>query len=127
MWSRTAVLAAMLIMAPLGANSADFVVWWEEGLYPREDAAVADVVAAFEQESGKKVEIVIQPVFEVLDKTEAAIEAGHPPDFLFGTTVESGFAQWAYGPGRRPSIASLPRASAPSRRSTRRSPASSSL
>jgi hypothetical protein len=54
MRSRTAVLAAMLAIAPLGAKAADFVVWWEEGLYPREDAAVAEVVAAFEQEMARR-------------------------------------------------------------------------
>jgi hypothetical protein len=40
------LLASTLPLAPLGANSADFVVWWEEGLYPREDAAVAEVHVA---------------------------------------------------------------------------------
>ena len=65
---RVAVFAAVMLK-PLGALSADFVVWWEEGLYPKEDAAVAEVVAAFEQESGKEVELVIQPILEVLDKT----------------------------------------------------------
>jgi hypothetical protein len=44
----------MLAIAPLGAKAADFVVWWEEGLYPREDAAVAEVVAAFEQEMARR-------------------------------------------------------------------------
>ncbi len=53
-------------------------------------------MAAFEQESGKEVELVIQPILEVLDKTQAAIEAGRPPDFLFGLVVGTAFDQWAY-------------------------------
>jgi hypothetical protein len=40
MRSRTAVLAAMLAMAPLGAHAADLVVWWKKGLYPQEDDAI---------------------------------------------------------------------------------------
>ena len=44
-----AVVFAAVLLKPLGALSADFVVWWEEGLHPKEDAAVAEVVAAFEQ------------------------------------------------------------------------------
>ena len=59
MRSRTAVLAAMLAMAPLGARAADLVVWWEEGLYAEEDAAVREIIAAFEQKTGKKVELVL--------------------------------------------------------------------
>jgi hypothetical protein len=43
----------VLMMAPLGARDADFVVWWEKGFYPQEDEAVADIIAAFERGSGK--------------------------------------------------------------------------
>jgi ABC-type glycerol-3-phosphate transport system substrate-binding protein len=45
------LLAAALTIAPLGANAADLVVWWEKGLYPQEDEAVREVIAAFEQET----------------------------------------------------------------------------
>ena len=58
MRSRTAVLAAMLAMAPLGAKAADLVVWWEKGFYPQEDEAVREVIAAFEQKTGKQVKLV---------------------------------------------------------------------
>ena len=47
-------------MAPLGAQAADLVVWWEKGYYAQEDDAVREIVAAFEQESGKQVELVFQ-------------------------------------------------------------------
>jgi hypothetical protein len=55
--SRTAVLAAMLAMAPLGAEAADLVICWEKGFYPQEGEAVGDVIAAFEQGTGKEVEL----------------------------------------------------------------------
>jgi hypothetical protein len=43
---RAVVLAAALVLAPLGARAADLVVWWEEGFNPEEDTAVRDIIAA---------------------------------------------------------------------------------
>ena len=45
-------------MAPLYAERADLVVWWEKGFYAQEDEAVTEIIAAFEQETGKQVELV---------------------------------------------------------------------
>jgi multiple sugar transport system substrate-binding protein len=52
------------------------------------------VVAAFEQESGKQVELTHYSNSELPDKLEAALEAGHPPDFAFGLTYVS--SKWAF-------------------------------
>ena len=52
------LLAAALVMAPLGAKAADLVVWWQKGTYAQEDEALRDIIAAFEQDSGKQVELV---------------------------------------------------------------------
>ena len=78
---RAVVLAAALILAPLGARAADLVVWWEKGFYPQEDEAVREIIAAFEQETGKQVELVLHAAGRAPDKLQAAIEAGRPPDF----------------------------------------------
>lgn len=44
---RAVILAAVLIlMAPLGAKSADLVVWWDQGAYAQEDDALREIVAA---------------------------------------------------------------------------------
>jgi ABC-type glycerol-3-phosphate transport system substrate-binding protein len=51
---QTVLLAAALVLAPLGATAADLVVWWEKGYYPGEDEAVGELVAAFEQKTGSK-------------------------------------------------------------------------
>ena len=40
MRARAVVLAVAIVLAPLGAQSADLVVWWEQGFNPEEDAAV---------------------------------------------------------------------------------------
>ena len=49
MRGRNAVLAAMLAMAPLGAQAADLVVWWDEPYYAEESKALKEIIAAFEQ------------------------------------------------------------------------------
>ena len=59
MRSRAVVLAAALVMAPLGARAADLVVWWDKGYYAQEDEALREIIAAFEQDSGKQVELVL--------------------------------------------------------------------
>jgi multiple sugar transport system substrate-binding protein len=91
-----AIFAAALIMAPLGARAADLVVWWEDDFHAREDAAVAEIITAFEQETGKQVELVQPAGEEITEKAQAALEAGQPPDFLFGASSERWAAQWAY-------------------------------
>ena len=85
---RAVVLASALILAPFGAWGADLVVWWDKGFYPQEDEAVREIIAAFEQKTGKQVELVQVAQIEMFQKAQAALEAGQPPDFLFGATSE---------------------------------------
>jgi ABC-type glycerol-3-phosphate transport system substrate-binding protein len=65
MRSRTAVLAAMLAIMPIGARSADLVVWWEEGYYAQEDEAVREIIAAFEEQTGNQVDLAFYPQVEM--------------------------------------------------------------
>jgi multiple sugar transport system substrate-binding protein len=90
-----ALLVAALVMAPPSASAADLVVWWHEGYYTEEDEAVREIIAAFEQESGKQVELVIRPMEELPDKIAAALEGGQPPDFAFGFWLDTSAPQWA--------------------------------
>ena len=78
------IVAALFSMAPLCAGAADLVVWWEQGYNPEEDVAVRETVAAFEQETGKRVELVRRRTMTLWPKSLAAVQAGQPPDFLFG-------------------------------------------
>jgi multiple sugar transport system substrate-binding protein len=71
------------------------VVWWEKGAYPEEDAALREIIAAFEQESGKQVELVLQQQEELPQKIMAALDAARPPDFAFGILLQNYVAQWA--------------------------------
>jgi multiple sugar transport system substrate-binding protein len=84
------------MLAPLTARAADLVVWWEKGFYPGEDEAIAEITAAFEQKTGKTVELVLHPQLDVQDKAQAALEAGQPLDFLWGTLSAYWVPQWAY-------------------------------
>jgi len=96
MWSRILILGAALVLAPLGARAADLVVWWEKGFYPQEDQAVREIIAAFEQKSGKQVELVFHPIVEIQDEVRAALAAGHPPDFFFGFYSARILPEWAH-------------------------------
>jgi multiple sugar transport system substrate-binding protein len=91
---RTA-LAIALTMAPVSAQGADLVVWWEKGFYPQVDEALVEVIAAFEQSSGKTVELSLEPQAGLADKIAAALQAGKPPDFVFGLWLTDYMPQWA--------------------------------
>jgi multiple sugar transport system substrate-binding protein len=93
---RATVLAGALVMAPLGAGAADLVVWWEEGFYAQEDTAVREIIAAFEQEEGKKVELAFYAQRELGPQIKAALEVGKPPDFAFGTLLMDYIGEWAF-------------------------------
>src|SRR3954462_7829641 len=85
---RAILLTAALVLAPLAVRAADLVVWWEKGFNPEEDQAVRETVAAFEQKTGKKVELAFYAQqIELPGRTAAAVEVGHPPDLVYGLDV----------------------------------------
>jgi multiple sugar transport system substrate-binding protein len=89
------VLAAILLLTPLGARAADLLIWWEKGYYAREDEALRETIAAFEQQTGKHVELVLQPQAELPDKLVAALDADQPPDITFGLWLDTYIPKWA--------------------------------
>lgn len=96
MRSRGIALAAVIMMAPFDSQGTDLVVWWEKGFTVEEDEAVAEVIAAFEHDSGKRVEVTFFEQEEMPEKIEAALETRTPPDFAFGLDVSSYIAEWAF-------------------------------
>jgi multiple sugar transport system substrate-binding protein len=84
---RAIILAAALMLAPLGARAADLGIWWEEGRYPEEDAAVREIIAAFEKKTGKQVELTFHSENDLPGRTAAAVAAGHPPDIAYGIDI----------------------------------------
>jgi multiple sugar transport system substrate-binding protein len=89
-------LAAALVLAPLGTRAADLVVWWEKGFYAQEDEAVAEIIAAFKQGTGREVDVAFFSQPELPGKIVAALEAGQPPDFAFGTQMSYYVSKWAF-------------------------------
>ena len=71
------------------------MVWWEQGFNPEEDAAVREIIGAFEQKTGKQVELAQPSQSDIEAKVLAAVAAGQPPDFLFGTNTDYYYGQWA--------------------------------
>jgi len=96
MWGRILVLTAMLAMAPIGVKAADLVVWWQKGTYAQEDEALREIIAAFEQDSGKKVELSFYEENQFQDKIAAALQAIRPPDFAFSFRSGDYISQWAF-------------------------------
>jgi multiple sugar transport system substrate-binding protein len=96
MWSRILIFVAALVLTPLGARAADLVVWWEKGFYPQEDKAVREIIAAFEQQTGKRIDLVQPTQDEMFDRAPTALETGEPPDFVLGTRFGSYISEWAY-------------------------------
>jgi multiple sugar transport system substrate-binding protein len=88
-------LAAALTFGPLGAQAADLVVWWDEGYYPQEAEAVREIVGAFEDKTGKQVELRLHPEEEHPDAILAVLEAGQPPDVAFGINIAGFISKWA--------------------------------
>jgi multiple sugar transport system substrate-binding protein len=96
-WVRAVLLAATLMLTPPSARGADLVIWWSEGRSPEEDAAVKEIVTAFEVKTDKNVELVFYEEQELPVKTLAAVEIEqNPPDFVFSQMDIARADQWAY-------------------------------
>jgi multiple sugar transport system substrate-binding protein len=89
-------LVALLTIAAPGVRAADLVVWWDKGFYPEEDEAVREIVTAFERDTGKRVELAQFFEAELPTKIDAAIQAGRPPDFAYGTWLSENIGRWAF-------------------------------
>jgi multiple sugar transport system substrate-binding protein len=89
-------LAGTLALAPCGARAADLVIWWDKGFYAQEDEALHETIAAFEQKSGKQVQLIFYPLEELPDRVAAALAANRPPDLAFGNWLNTYVPQWAF-------------------------------
>jgi multiple sugar transport system substrate-binding protein len=95
MLSAAVVLAIAFAFMPFGARAAGLVVWWDKPYYAQEEEALHETIAAFEQKTGKQVELVLIPLDDFPGKVEAALASGQPPDFAFGVLLGDYVAQWA--------------------------------
>jgi multiple sugar transport system substrate-binding protein len=95
MRAQAIVLAGALAIELPSARAADLVVWWDKGYYAQEDEAIAEVLTAFEQKTGKHVELAHYPEDELPKRIDAALEADQPPDIAYGLWIPENIGQWA--------------------------------
>jgi multiple sugar transport system substrate-binding protein len=85
-------LAAIACMAAFGAFAQPqaaqaagqtITVWWNQGFYPAEDQAIRDAVAAWEKQSGNKVELTLYNGSDLPAKIISAITTGEVPDLCY--------------------------------------------
>ena len=73
------------------------IVYFAKGFYPAEDKAVDELIAKFEKKTGVKVELSRYSPQEMIPKTVAALDAGTPPDVVYGDVFDFQVAgKWAY-------------------------------
>lgn len=84
--SRVLGLVALL-GAPAPTLAADLKIDWEQGFYPEEDQAITAVVAAYQKDTGKTVELNLYPQDDFAAKIVPMIEAGNPPDVLMSLGI----------------------------------------
>jgi multiple sugar transport system substrate-binding protein len=93
------LLAAIAAAAFCSAAAAQetLVVYFAKGFYPAEDKAVDDLVDKFQKKTGVKVELSRYSPQEMIPKTVAALDAGSPPDVVYGDVFDFQVAgKWAY-------------------------------
>jgi len=91
--------AAFAVLAFAGIANAQetLIVYFAKGFYPQEDKAVDDLVEKFTKKTGVKVELSRYSPQEMIPKTVAALDAGTPPDVVYGDVFDFQVAgKWAY-------------------------------
>src|SRR5688572_24063599 len=91
-----AALALGAFACVAGAQET-LTVYFAKGFYPAEDKAVDELVAKFQKKTGVKVELSRYAPQEMIPKTVAALDAGSPPDVVYGDVFDFQVAgKWAY-------------------------------
>src|SRR5215468_6279691 len=70
------IALAALTPAPVAAAGQTVTVWWNQGFYPAEDQAMRDVVAAWEKETGNKLDLTFYNGSDLPEKIISAITTG---------------------------------------------------
>src|SRR6266550_3922802 len=92
----TAALALAAFCSAAAAQET-LVVYFAKGFYPAEDKALDEVVDKFQKKTGVKVELSRYAPQEMIPKTVAALDAGSPPDVVYGDVFDFQVAgKWAY-------------------------------
>src|SRR5438105_13916666 len=88
---------ALAAFASVVAAQETIVVYFQKGFYPAEDKAVDELVDKFQKKTGVKVELSRYAPQEMIPKTVAALDAGTPPDGVYGDVLDFQVAgKWAF-------------------------------
>jgi multiple sugar transport system substrate-binding protein len=94
---RAALAALLVTLSPVSLAQETLVVYFAKGFYPAEDKAVDELVAKFQKKTGVKVELSRYAPQEMIPKTVAALDAGSPPDVVYGDVFDFQVAgKWAF-------------------------------
>ena len=88
---------ALGALCSVAAAQETLVVYFAKGFYPAEDKALDEVIAKFQKKTGTKVELSRYAPQEMIPKTVAALDAGNPPDVVYGDVFDFQVAgKWAF-------------------------------
>ncbi len=89
--SAGAIGAAGALARPYVARGAGqtVVVWWNQGFYQAEDQAMKDAAAAWEKQTGNKVDLTFLVVADVTAKIVSGMTTGDVPDLIYSDTGQN--------------------------------------
>jgi len=97
MLRKSLAVVALAAFCSAAAAQETLVVYFAKGFYPAEDKAVDELIAKFEKKTGVRVELSRYSPQEMIPKTVAALDAGSPPDMVYGDVFDFQVAgKWAY-------------------------------
>jgi len=72
-------------------------IWWNRSYYVQEDEALEEVIAAWQSQTGKKVNFYFMGQDEIFRDTKDALKAGNLPDIVFAIRLDDTVApRWAW-------------------------------
>jgi len=94
---KLAAALLFLVFAWPAAAQESIVVYFAKGFYPAEDKAVDALIDKFQKKTGVNVDLSRYAPQEMIPKTVAALDAGSPPDVVYGDVFDFQVAgKWAY-------------------------------
>jgi len=85
------VLAASLLAGSAYTGTAraeEIMVWWNKGFFPAEDAAIKEVIEAWQKKSGNTVNLSFYSTGDIPAKVVSAITTGQVPDIAYADTAD---------------------------------------
>jgi multiple sugar transport system substrate-binding protein len=72
-------------------------IWWTRSYYIQEDEALEAVIAAWQNQTGKKVNFSLISQDDIIKDTANALKAGNPPDIVYASRADDSMTpRWAW-------------------------------